>query len=109
MLKQSELKCDIPAVCLDLYGKRFFAALDGKTADCCENLLNEARARLEALQSSKDKSKKFDKEICRFLCRGIDGLLGKGAVRKVLGKHRRCLEDVAGLMCFVLAAFDGTQ
>ena len=106
MLKQSELKCDVPAVCLDLYGKRFFAALDEKTTDCCEKLLNEARARLEVLQNSKAKSKKSDKEICRLLCRGLDGLLGKGTVRKVLGKDRRCLEDVAGLMCFVLAAFD---
>lgn len=109
MEKQSKLKCDVPAVCFDLYGNRFFVALDGKTADCCKELLDEARTRLEALESGGADSKKADKETCRFLCDGLDRLLGKGATRRVLGKGRWCVQQVCGLMCFVLNVLGGTQ
>ncbi len=109
MEKQSKLKCDVPAVCLDLYGNRFFVALDEKTADCCKKLLDEARTRLETLESDGQDNKKADKETCRFLCDGLDRLLGKGATRRVLGKGRRRVHLVAGLMCFVLSALGGTK
>lgn len=109
MKKQSKLKCDVPAVCFDLYGNRFFVALDEQTADCCKELLDEARTRLDALESGGAGNKKSDKETCRFLCDGLDGLLGKGATRRVLGKGRRCIQKVCELMCFVLNALGGTQ
>lgn len=109
MEKQSKLKCDVPAVCFDLYENRFFVALDEKTADCCKKLLDEARARLDALESGGAGNKKADKETCRLLCDGVDRLLGKGATRKILGRGRRCVHLVAGLMCFVLNALGGTQ
>ena len=109
MEKQSKLKCDVPAVCFDLYGNRFFVALDEKTADCCKKLLDEAQVRLEALKSEGAGNKRTEKETCRFLCDGLDRLLGKGAVRRVLGKGRRGISEVAGLMCFVLTKLGGTE
>lgn len=109
MGKQSKLKCDVPAVCFDLYGNRFFVALDETTADCCRELLNEARARLDALESGRVGGKKAEKETCRFLCNGLDRLLGKKAIRKTLGRERWRVHIVAGLMCFVLNGLGGTQ
>ena len=109
MEKQSKLKCDVPAVCFDLYGNRFFVALDEKTAECCKNLLDEAQTRLDALESGGAANEKADKETCRFLCDGLDRLLGKGATRKTLGGGRRCVHLVAGLMCFVLSELGGAQ
>ena len=109
MDKQSKLKCGVPAVCFELYGNRFFVALDEKTADCCKELLEEARIRLNALESGGASNKKADKETCRFLCDGLDRILGRGAARKTLGKGRRCVHLAAGLMCFVLNELGGTQ
>ena len=109
MKKQSKLKCDVPAVCFDLHGNRFFVALDESTANYCKKLLDEARARLDALESEGVSNKKSDRETCRFLYDGLDGLLGKGATRRVLGKGRQCIQEVCGLMCFVLNALGGTQ
>lgn len=109
MEKQSKLKCDVPAVCFELYGNRFFVALDEKTEGCCKKLCDEARTRLDALKSGAADNKKTNKEACRFLCEGLDRLLGKGAVRRVLGKDRWCIREVSELMCFVLNALGGAQ
>ena len=109
MERQSKLKCDVPAVCFDLYGNRFFVALDERTADCCMELLGEAQARLDELQSGREVSKRDERETCRFLCGGLDRILGKDATRRTLGKGRRSIHLVAGLMCFVLNELGGTE
>ncbi|MBE7031995.1 MAG: hypothetical protein E7401_03425 [Ruminococcaceae bacterium] len=109
MLNKSEFKSDTPAVCLDLCGSRFFVALDGRTAECCEKLLDGARKRLGAMQDGTVDRETSDEGICRFLSDGLDGLLGKGAVRKVFGKKAVGLENITALMCFVLTALGKAQ
>ena len=90
-------------VSLDLCGRRYSVALDEDTNQKCREMLDGARQRLELLCKGIKCEETSDEEICKFLCAGLDNLLGEGAVSEVFGDRTVNLEDVAQLICYVLS------
>lgn len=88
-------------ICICICGKNFFVDICKETAELCQDILNEAKARLRRLKSDVQDEDVTEEEICRFLKCSVDRILGDGATDSVFGERPQRISDVADLMCYV--------
>ncbi len=73
-----------------------------ETAKLCGEILAEARTELKKIKSIKSEIAN-DTDVCAFLKRSIDRLLGFGSVDKIFVGRKQELCDLAELMCYVVS------
>ncbi len=92
-----------PRLSMRICGMDFCIELCQKTADICCEILDEAKANLERLRSKDVEGAVSEADICSFLKKSIDKLLGEGSVDRVFGKRRQELLDLSDMICYIVS------
>ena len=98
-----EFSLRAPRLSICICGTDFCIELCQQTADICCEILDEAKDKLERLRRKDDENCVSEADICRFLKKSIDKLLGEGAVDRVFGKRRQDLLDLSDMICYIVS------
>ena len=85
-----------------LNGRRFSIRVTEETIAACEKIRHGAERRIAELDDCTEE-RGCIMEICNFMERGINMLLGANATRRIFGRRKINLCDLSDLMCFVIA------
>ena len=86
---------------LNMCGQPVLLSVNDKTAQICNEILCEARRRLELIKAGKQETCVSEHEICIFFKESIEKLLGKGMVDEIFKERPQQLDDLADLLCYV--------
>ncbi len=88
---------------LILCGNSFYIQISNKTLFKCHRLQKAIKKRLSLIGRGANKKSVSHVGICKLLCRGIDGLLGKGAVQKIFAERQINSADLSRLACYIIS------
>ena len=85
---------------LEINGQNFSVELTNDVLLSCDDISNEAKKVLEAFEKTDD-AKDMLTQACDAMVKGIEDIIGVGAVAKIFGKKAITLFDLTDIIIFV--------